>query len=384
MKKVNIISINPITDIPSLRYVIECLTDQLRYDVEITACFVDNTNNYYENLENVTLNKAYKFRDYIKFQGQNNLVKLIKYFRIFLKCITLLYKNKNVNLYVTEYQILAIVIFIKRTFKFHTLSIVYHQYELVDIDFLSKIGIHIYKYVSNRSDSICLAIFPEHNRCKHFCFETNMLPGNTYVFPNTCRVTKIEGTEDVLYINIPKDMTVIGHIGSISEKYFYFDEFFDLIKRFEKENICFLFVGRQIKRFKSRVNQLGIKNILLFDEVPHQHLQYIYSRMNIGLILYKGVILNHEYCAPNKLYEYWSFGVPVIAHRLTALNDIFISKCQGELVDMHNISQVERAIRKRIKNNLGGECLIKYFESNLSIDNYLPRLTSRLNECLLK
>ena len=57
-----------------------------------------------------------------------------------------------------------------------------------------------------------------------------------------------------------------------------------------------------------------------YESIPApKHLE-VTSRAHIGIVFYKAAILNEAFCAPNKIYEYSSFGMPMLANDIPGLS----------------------------------------------------------------
>lgn len=56
-----------------------------------------------------------------------------------------------------------------------------------------------------------------------------------------------------------------------------------------------------------------------FPSVPAPTHLEVTSRARIGVVYYDDVILNEAFCAPNKIYEYSAFGMPMLANRIPGL-----------------------------------------------------------------
>lgn len=57
-----------------------------------------------------------------------------------------------------------------------------------------------------------------------------------------------------------------------------------------------------------------------YESIPApKHLE-VTSRAHIGIVFYKAAILNEAFCAPNKIYEYSSFGMPMLANNIPGLS----------------------------------------------------------------
>ena len=95
---------------------------------------------------------------------------------------------------------------------------------------------------------------------------------------------------------------------------------------------------------KSCPNVIYIPRIIAPD-----HLQ-ITSHAHIGVITYSWDKLNHVFCAPNKIWEYAGFGLPMICNELPSLQYSVEANNAGICVDMADGEQIESAIKK-INNN---------------------------------
>jgi len=82
--------------------------------------------------------------------------------------------------------------------------------------------------------------------------------------------------------------------------------------------------------------------------IPHViaplHLQ-ITSHASIGLITYSWNMLNNVFCAPNKIWEYAGFGVPMLCNALPALQFSVQENNAGICVEMEDKSEIESALR---------------------------------------
>lgn len=92
---------------------------------------------------------------------------------------------------------------------------------------------------------------------------------------------------------------------------------------------------------------------------------------DIGILLYRNVNLNHYYCAPNKLYEYMSSGVPCIAPKYPEMEEIIEGNNIGVVVDPENPDEIAKAIKKISDGNTLKEMsnnAIKLFRTKYAFD----------------
>ena len=133
------------------------------------------------------------------------------------------------------------------------------------------------------------------------------------------------------------------------------------------KEIIFLFIGRKNDSIKKIEKEKQFTNLHFIDAVPHEELNQIYPFIDLGVILYKGNGLNYEFCAPNKLYELWSNGIPVIGHQLKGLTPLFNTNTKGILTNFDDIRQISKAIVKCKEKDKNKDVLIQIFKEELSI-----------------
>lgn len=101
---------------------------------------------------------------------------------------------------------------------------------------------------------------------------------------------------------------------------------------------------------------------LYYESIPAPiHLE-VTSRAHIGIVFYDGANLNKAFCAPNKIYEYSSFGMPMIANRIPGLlNTVGAAGC-AECIDL-TADNIARAIDAIDKNYVSySEAAQAFFE----------------------
>jgi glycosyltransferase involved in cell wall biosynthesis len=146
------------------------------------------------------------------------------------------------------------------------------------------------------------------------------------------------------------------------------------------DNYKLIFIGKQSDELKNYIQNNSFEHIYFFDEVPHSELSSIYGYIDYGLILYKPIDLNFDNCAPNKLYEYWAHGVPVLAHNLKGLEGL-IKEPMGTLVNLYNFNtNIFFNIKKLTdeQRNL----IKKEFIQNFEVNKFQKELEQKLQNVL--
>jgi hypothetical protein len=260
-------------------------------------------------------------------------------------------------------------------------KIIYHQFELVDSDELSFISSAMWRVVKNHAaEYIQMAIFPEKNRLTSFATETGVVPcEKCYLLPNTTVVASFSVTQSFLF---PPDAVVIGHIGSIGNNH-YVGVLEELLARNKSnKNLYFLVIGQYSDEIKQRFLSKGNPRLVLKDLVPHNELPQYYRQMDYGLILYKGVSKNFEYCAPNKLYEYLTYGVRVLAHPLAGLKELKLPDQLLSLIDFESDNRHEITAKYLLSKNHSKKEILTYFSKNLSIDHFMGGVMQQIDRII--
>lgn len=97
-----------------------------------------------------------------------------------------------------------------------------------------------------------------------------------------------------------------------------------------------------IEGLKSR-----FKNITFMDGLPSpSHLQ-VTSWAHIGILSYSFIDLNNVFCAPNKVWEYSGFGIPMISNDIPGIQTLLLKYNSGNTINIETSSAV--AIAESIK-----------------------------------
>lgn len=370
--KVHFLSISLFTSIPSLRFIVDSFLKN-KNEVAITELSLKNSNNHFAN-KNIEHNIIAEFENFDSLKSGLKKIFFKKYITIF----KVLLSKSNDIIYTNDFQVVFFKILLNKKSK-----LIYHQFELIESNYLGKFGKIIYNYILKNANKIELCVFPEENRANYFIRQCDIELEKVILIPNSCKpVITINSDEETCIDFIPANTFKVLHTGVLGVAEHYFDTFLSATKMFNsKDNIAFIFIGRKTKEIDKFIEDNNITNVHFINNIPHQELLKVYSKVDLGLILYKGVNLNIEYCAPNKLYEFWSNGVPVLAHQLKGLQPLFNNKVLGELTDFNSIDLIYATIQKlkgEDKNNK--QKLIEYFNNHLGIDLYISKLEEQIEK----
>lgn len=96
---------------------------------------------------------------------------------------------------------------------------------------------------------------------------------------------------------------------------------------------------------------------------PPAHLE-VTSHAYIGLAAYDFDCLNNVFCAPNKIWEYTGFGIPMVCQDLPGLRNTVGTAGAAECVSFGDINLIESAIRKVAGSyEVYGACARRFYDS---------------------
>ncbi len=362
------LNINSFGVTPLMEYIVKYLA--IHFKTFIIESHIEGTNNF-----SYIKNKKYikKYKNSYTFNNQTVFNKIYKYVFVLNFLLKHSFIQKKIIIYSSDFQVVALCLLFKKFFKKKNWKIVYHQFELIDKRLLGKENMFFYNKMKKHSKGINLVIVPERNRLNILLKQLGLPKEKFYYFPNINAIDSLSKKKHVVFEQLPAEARVVGHIGSIGTDHYIYS-FIEAAKMLKDTNIFFLFVGKQNKKIKEIANNLNLKNILFVDEVPHKELKNIYSFLDLGFILYKGVDDNFEYCAPNKLYEYWAYGVPVIAHRLKGLESEFNDDVAGCLINLENPEEIAKSIKIYLEQD-NKQKTSDYYKNKYNIEHFLKTLS---------
>ena len=79
--------------------------------------------------------------------------------------------------------------------------------------------------------------------------------------------------------------------------------------------------------------------------IPAPYHLEITSYAHIGIVFYRDDCLNKVFCAPNKIYEYSGFGIPMLANNIPGLKNTVGNAGAAECIDMKK-DNIIKSIKK--------------------------------------
>lgn len=375
--RIHILSINAPTFIPVMRYIIAHLVKQA--SVVITECRLKGS---YAFGDAVKINTLGYFDGQREFNKQSRLFKITKYLIAIVNFRKYIQRNEENILYLIDYQLVGLLLWIIDIFKIKGIKVVYHQFETVETEYINGFqNAFFWKLFHKYSGNIALTIIPEKNRLEYLLSISQISANRTFILPNTCESAP-DANPFLLHQSLQtlsEEAVLVGHVGSLGVNH-YAQTFFDTVEKLKEDtNVYIVMVGNYSTEIYEYISKVTNPRFILIPTVPHKDLISILSRIDIGLILYKAVDKNFDFCAPNKLYEYWSHGIPVFAHPLQGLIPLFTNPLLGALVSEETPDALVENIRNYRRNPAQKAELKQHFNENLSIPSVIEKFQQSFN-----
>ncbi len=188
-------------------------------------------------------------------------------------------------------------------------------------------------------------------------------------FPNKAynQLTKrrCKGTTDITkkIINEIKNEKIIIYQGYIQNP----EELLEIAKALKEHKTKYKLVLMGIDQYKSfdKIKK-EYNNCVYYEYVPAPlHLE-ITSYATIGILFYRPTCLNKAFCAPNKIFEYGGFGIPMIGNDVPGLKNTIGNARAGECIPLTKANILEALEKIELNYDEYSNNAINYFNS---IDN---------------
>ena len=109
--------------------------------------------------------------------------------------------------------------------------------------------------------------------------------------------------------------------------------------------LCFIGGGDVWEKIRQQVQELELTDVVHFmEKMPYDKLMQYTALADIGVSLDKPVSLNYQYSLPNKVFDYISAGVPVLASSLLEVKKIVEEYQVGLCVNSHEPAHIANRI----------------------------------------
>jgi len=152
-------------------------------------------------------------------------------------------------------------------------------------------------------------------------------------------------------LGIRKEQVIVLYQGGLNKSRGV-DTLLTVFSQRQDDSIVIVFMGNG--EMEEQVKQLAsINNKVFFHPmVPANYvLEYTISA-DIGIHMIRNTCLNHDYCMPNKLFEYAMAGLPVIVSDMKEMREMVEDYQMGLVVDASDEDMINQAIDKMVKTDL--------------------------------
>ena len=198
------------------------------------------------------------------------------------------------------------------------------------------------KVISSLSVTAEAVIVPEYNRAFLYKLQFGLkrLP---FVLPNKPAFVPNEDDLEHLHEKYAQydpifKKRVILYQGIISSTRSNYTPVLDALKEIDVNNeYLFVFLGRDLSGYVEKLKKQGY-NVEHIPFTPAPDYLYFTSRAFVGIVNYADNCMNNIYCAPNKIYEYSAFGVPMLANDIPGLRyTVGINHCGSLYTDREDV-----------------------------------------------
>jgi glycosyltransferase involved in cell wall biosynthesis len=206
-----------------------------------------------------------------------------------------------------------------------------------------------YKWIISKSIKKSFkVVLPEENRSAIFQSIYNLntlpsvLPNKPYIiFDKKIGLQYVKNNCFELYDAISKGKKIILYQGNLSND----RNLIPFIKAFSfLEEYVFVIMGKDYGQLKKYIN-VSSRIIYVKEKYSPEHL-YVTSVAHIGILMYNPTSLNQIFCAPNKIFEYGGYGIPMIGNRIPGLVGPFRNFTAGEVCDINSVSSIQDSLHK--------------------------------------
>jgi glycosyltransferase involved in cell wall biosynthesis len=230
---------------------------------------------------------------------------------------------------------------------------IFSIYELYDV--VPK----LLKKITPIAQNANAVVVPEFNRAYMLRFWLS-LDSTPFIIPNKPVSVPLPSQEVPVQLQSLRDKKIVLYQGHIIK-----DRNLDALCEAlsDMPEYVLVLMGSSLDNYLEEL-KANYSNILQIDFLPPpSHLQ-ITSHAYVGIVTYDYTDLNQVYCAPNKIWEYSGYGVPMLANNIPGLIYTVGNEGAGCCIDMNNVDDIKQAVLKIDHNHDSySKAAIKMFNS---------------------
>ena len=316
----------------------------------------------------------------IDIKSKNNI---LRYFEFIYRCKSILGKSAFDALYAHDYYSTVLISWIKK--KKPYLKVIYDAHELIvpeDGKRISRRDTFFYKFEKKAMKCADLIICASDERAEIMKNHYGLITEPT-VIENISELPIIEDKyvdaivqKAVHVFSAEEPILVYAGVLTISRK---IDEVIDVIKESSRGRLLIIGDGPDRKRLEKMAEEQIKDRFYFTGGLPYQYLGNLLRRCDIGYISYPITTLNNIYCAPNKIYEYASVELPMVAPYNPTLDRFFSKYRIGVMRD--NLKEAFDVVANDLEN-YKNNC--KFFSMSHPWSREAQKLVKIINELLIE
>lgn len=373
--KLVIVLLTHINNLPPARNLLISLS-KIDIKVEIITMYSAALPKEIKDAKNITVHDVQSEIASNKVQALKNRFKRRKKVRALIKEIT---SERDVIWTVTDYDAMEVGD-VLNNYR-HVMQLMELIQDIPIFDELPFYKANLRKYAQTAE----MVIVPEYNRA-YIQQAYWQLKNTPKVLPNKPTVCKQEYDVEIIS---PEGAKVLSEIGNrkivLYQGVFGYervlDQFIEAVEQLGND-YCMLLMGRDDEELQKLLDKYPKTFFVPFIAAPN-HLA-ITSKAHIGVLSYVNTNnirhydpLNALYCAPNKLYEYACFGIPMLGNDIPGLKIPFEQNNIGRCSEL-KANQIAEEILEIEKNyNQMSENCVRFYES-IDMDQLVQELVRKL------
>lgn len=293
----------------------------------------------YENCENYTV---HRIKLWSKHWGKSRLVQLFKYIEFLIR-VVLQYRKVDI-VHSHDLSALPVGCAIKFISRRHV-KLVYdaHEYAINDLPYESKIRQRIKKCIESIFIYWVDWVITVSDGIADLYQKTYSLRSRPSVILNCPALVQAPSSNMLKQkLGISKDTYLFLYQGALSRGR-GIQQFIDGFNKVDNRDLALVFMG--YGELIPLIESQSTDNIFLMPAVTPSELPYYTASADCGVALIEDSCLSYRHCLPNKMFEYFMAGLPVIASDLPEMRKIINEYDTGVLCSSGETSDIEHAIQ---------------------------------------
>lgn len=222
-----------------------------------------------------------------------------------------------------------------------------HKYilQIQELHENSKMQLKSISYVIHQAECVFM---PEYNRTMLYKLWFKLkkspivLPNKAYFFPDENVLQSVEQDYKEIVTKM-KDKKIILYQGYIGKD----RDLTGLVKAVKAlgDDFILLLLGNDCSGL---VNEYRIinPNLIHIEYIPAPYYLFFTSISYIGVLSYNDDVLNNIYCAPNKIYEYSKYALPMLGNNIPGLKYTIEINSAGKIIDFEDSEEIIKALNE--------------------------------------